>query len=369
LEEQRLFEDVEKILELSSDFRRRIKFAQATWLTEMEALRLFESQVKICETIRDLVKAEKYAEAFILNRTVFENYLLICLILKGTKYVLKYKVPTKPGETTKDAYDRLTKNLEGRKDIISFRPIRKYRQIEVVHRGLYSKEGDKLTPVYHFVFERYDPVTHRVGKIKSIVSKDFFQDITVKWQKTHESLYKTYFGFGNLLEEAVLNRILTDEQKVRVRVHYNFLSAFTHLTKMGFDLSMPYERWRHIHYLMELNLLYVLRMLRLYLLLLIGFFAETQHTIRDVDQMVANLDEITKRYDYFWFIFNEPSEYDYWNHQTTKAYWRRKGKKLKGEIPYYKNPYQRLRRQHQTIIEYTTGLTYTSPWPRRDAIP
>lgn len=369
MEEVQLFGDVEKILELSSNFRKRIEYAEATWDTEMEALRLFESQVRTCQTIRDLVKGEKYAEAFILNRTVLENYLLICLILKGTKYVLKYKVPVEHGETAKAAYDRLVKKLEGRKDIISFRPSKNYGRIEIVHRGLYPTEGDRLIPVYHFVFQRYDPVSHWVGKIKSIVSKDFSPDITAKWQKTHESLYKTYFGFNNLLQAAALNEILSDEQMEKVRVHYNFLSAFTHLTKMGFDLNMPYEGWRHIHYLMELNILYVLRILRLYLLLLIEFFARTQHTINDVDQLVADLDEIGKKYDYFWFIFNKPSEYDYWEYQTAKAYWRIKGKKLEGEIPYYKNPYQRLRKQHQTTIELSTGLTYISPWPRHDATP
>jgi len=369
LQEKTLFDDIEKILELSRNFRKRIVFADATWYTEMEALRLFESQVKISETIQDLAKGGKFAEAFILNRTLFENYLLICLILKGTKYVLKYEVPVNPGETAQEAYDRLTKKLKDRKDIVSFRPIKKYRRIEVVHRGLYSKEGDSLTPVYYFVFQRYHPISHWVGKIKSIASKDFSPETTAAWQKKHESLYKTYFGFRNLVKAGILNGILTDEQQVRVRVHYNFLSAFTHLTKMGFDLAMPYEKWKHNHYLLELNLLYVLRILRLYLLLLIEVFSNTQHSIRNVDQLVADLESLGRKYDYFWFIYNDPSEYDYWSFQTIKAHRHRKGEKLKEEIPYYKDPYHRLRRQHQTIRELSTGLIYTSPWPRKDAMP
>lgn len=365
-----MFEDVERILELSKNFRKRIAFADATWDTEMEALRLFESQVKIFETIRDLVKEGKYAEAFILNRTVFENYLLICLILKGTRYVLKYKVPIELGEPVGEAYDKLVKKLRGRKDIVSLKPVQNYKRVEIVHRGLYSKEGDKLTPIYHFVFQRYDPISHWVGKIESIVSKDFSPDITAKWQKKHESLYKTYFGFRNLVRAAVLNGILTDEQQVRIRVHYNFLSAFTHLTKMGFGLSMPYERWKHNHYLLELNLLYILRLLRLYLRLLIEFFSKTQHSIKDVAELGKNLDTVGNRYNYFWFIHNDPTEYDYWNYQTIKAYRaRRKREELKGKIPYYKNPYHRLRRQHQTMTELSTRLTYKSPWPRQDSIP
>jgi len=368
LEEDQLFADVEKILELSNDFRKKIDFTSSVWDTEMKALRLFESQVKICETIRDLVEGNKYAEVFILNRTLFENYFLICLILKGTKYALKYKVTVEPSETPKEAYNRLAKKLEGRRDIVSLRPIKKFTKIEIVHEGLFSKEGDELTPVYYFVFQQYDPVSHRVGKIKSIASKDFFPDITVKWQKRHESLYKTYFGFSNLLQATILNGILSNEQSERVRVHYNFLSAFTHMTRMGFDLTMSYDPSKNEHYLMELNFLYVIRILRLYLLLLIEFFSKTKHSIRDVDQLLADLDEFGKRYDYFWFIFNGPSEYDLWKYQAAKAWRRRKGEELKGEIPYYTDPYQRLKEQHRTVHELSTGLRYTSPWPRRDAI-
>jgi len=369
LQEKQLFDDVEKILELANGFRERIAFAEATWDTEMEALRLFKSQVKISETIRDLVKREKYAEAFILNRTVFEDYLLICLILKGTKYVLKYKVPIETGKTARVMYDKLVRKMNDRKDIVSCRPVSNYKKIEIVHKGLYSREGDELIPVYYFVFKRYDPISHRIGKIESITSKDFFPETTDKWQKKHESLYRTYFGFRNLLKAAVINEILTDEQTVRAKVHYNFLSAFTHLTNMGFSLSMPYERWKHTHYLTELSLLYVLRLLRLYLLLLAEFFSNTKHSIKDADQLQTDLDTLGKRYDYFWFIYNDPTHYDYWNYQTVKGYRRMKGDKLKDEIPYYKDPYHRLRRQHQTVRELSTGLVYTSPWPRSDSVP
>lgn len=363
LRENQLFEDVEIILGLSKTFRDRIEYAKNVWEQENKALNLFESQVQLCETIRDLVKAERYTEAFILNRTVFENFFLISLILKGSKYVLKYNIPVKLGENPKEAYNRLTKELEGRKDIVSFKPLKKYRKIEVVHKGLYTKNGDKLIPVYYFVFKEYDPITHRVGKIKSIMSKDFSPEVVANWQKKHELLYKAYFGFENLVRAAVLNDIITEEQAERVRVHYNFLSAFTHLTNMGFSITHSYETQANKHYLMELNLLYVLSLLRLYLLLLIDFFSKTEHSIKDINHIIELLNEQEKRYSYFWFIFNEPSEYDRWKYQTVKKYRHLKGELLNEDIPYYKNPYQRLKEQHQNIVELSTGLTYKSPWP------
>ena len=372
MDEEKLFLDVEKMLELSNSFRERIEFAETSRLTEFDALRLFESQVRIFESIQDLVRKERYMEAFILNRTVFENYFLISLILKGTKYKLKYKVSIDPNETAKEAYERLTKTLkkqcvEGRKDIVSFMPVNKYKSIEIVHKGLFSETGDQIIPIYYFVFNEYDSIRHRVGRIKSISSKDLFPEILGKWQKRHEALYKTYFGFRNLLRAALLNDLITNEQMERILVHYNFLSMFTHLTKMGCELTVDWDRERH--YLLELNLLYVLRILRLYLLLLIDFFSTTEHQIRNLEQLILFLDKISEQYDYFWFIFNEPSEYDIWHYQTLKESRRRKGELLDEKIPYYADPYERLRRQHQTAYEITTGLTYTSPWPRSDAFP
>jgi hypothetical protein len=363
LRENQLFEDVEIILGLSKTFRDRIEYAKNVWEKENKALNLFESQVQLCETIRDLVKAERYTEAFILNRTVFENFFLISLILKGSKYVLRYNIPVKPGENPREAYNRLTKELEGRKDIVAFKPLKKYRKIEVVRKGLYTKKGDKLTPVYYFVFKEYDPITHRVGKIKSITSKDFSPEVVANWQKEHESLYKACFGFENIVKAAVLNDIITEEQAERVRVHYNFLSAFTHLTNMGFSMIHSYETQANKHYLMELNLLYVLSLLRFYLLLLIDFFSKTEHSIKDINYIIELLNEQEKRYSYFWFIYNKPSEYDYWKYQTVRKYRQLKGELLNEDIPYYKNPYQRLKEQHQNKVEFSTGLTYTSPWP------
>lgn len=372
MDEEEVFADLNDLFKLSLNFRERIEFAEVSWTTESEALQLFERHLDIFKTIKDLTSKDKYVEAFILNRTTFENYFLISLMLKGTKYRLKYKVPVKLGETPKQAYFRLAEELEkqrakGRRDIVSFSPVKKYKQIEIVHQGLYSKVGDRLTPIYHFVFEEYDPIRHRIDKISTIASKDLFAEYREEWQKKHEALYKTYLGFENILEAATLNGLITEEQKIRVRVHYNFLSGFTHLTKMGVSLTTSYGWRRNIHYLRELNLLYVIRVLRLYLLLLVDFFSKTDHKIRDMKKLTLYLDEIGRKYDYFWFVFNGPSEYDFWTYQTAKEYHRKKGELLDESIPYYKDPCERLKKQHQSAHELTTGLIYTSPWPRKNA--
>jgi len=365
--ESELIQDLDEILATSTDFRNRIKWGEASWTFESDAINLFESQLDILKTIKELVSQNKYVEAFILNRTVFENYFLISLMIKGIRYVRKYLVPLKSYKSQKQAYYELTKELtqqieEGRKDIVSFKPVKKHAQIEIVHRGLYSSEGDKLIPIYYFIFQEYDPVRHRIDKFKSIVSKDIFPEYIEKWQKTHKSLYEIYLGFENILKAAILNELITEEQKIRIKIHYNFLSGFTHLTNRGFNLTKSNDWRSNIHYLLELNFLYILRILRLYLLLMIDFFSNTDHEVQNVEKLIIYLDEIGKKYDYFWFIYNQPSKYDYWRYQTSKEFHAKRGKLLDEKIPYYKDPFERLKGQHQSTVELSTGQGYDSPW-------
>jgi len=366
--ENEILADVNEILTASINFRKRIEWGKISWTFESDAINLFESQIDILKTVRDLVNQNRFVEAFILHRSVFENYFLISLMLKGIIYARRYQVPLKSYKSIKHAYYELKKELkkeivEGRNDIVSFRPVKKYAQIEIIYKGLFSSNGDKLIPSYYFVFQEYDPVKHRIDKFKSIVSKELFPESIEKLQKTHEYLYNIYLGFDNILKAAILNEFITEEQKIHIKVHYNFLSGFTHLTNKGFNLTRSFDWKRTVHYLLELNLLYLLRISRLYLLLLIDFFLNTDHKVKNIEELIIYLDEMGKKYDYFWFIYNQPSEYDYWRYQTSKEFHAKKGKLLDEKIPYYKDPFERLKGQHQSTIELSTGLKYNSPWP------
>jgi hypothetical protein len=114
----------------------------------------------------------------------------------------------------------------------------------------------------------------------------------------------------------------------------------------------------------ELNLLYVISICRLLLVLFIDFFADTGHRIKNESELIAHIEKVGKKYDYFWFVFNEPDEYDRWKYQTSKEYHRRhEGKLLDEEIPYCRDPYERLDGQHKSVLELSTGLPYRSRFP------
>src|SRR4030042_3889325 len=135
-----------------------------------------------------------------------------------------------------------------------------------------------MIPIYYFVFNEYDPVAHWVDKFKSISSKEIFSEVYEKQHQRHKALYQIFLAFTKVLDANVLNNTITTEQEIRSLVHYNFLSSFTHLTKKSADLlekanSMsPYgfnSASRSRHFLIELNLLYVISICRLFILLFI----------------------------------------------------------------------------------------------------
>jgi hypothetical protein len=272
---------------------------------------------------------------------------------------LTYSVARERGETSEEAYQRQAKKLEKlmqkRKDILEFEPLAKFKKIKVVYKGLFHKGDEcRITPIYYFVFNEYDPVSHWVDKFDSISSKEIFSDV---YRKLHAN---------------VLNDFINEEQKIRAIVHYNFLSSFTHLTRKSIDRLRKivnsysiYDRAnRARHIFIELNLLYAISILRYLLLFYIKFFSNTEHKIIGKDELVTFSEEIGKKYDYFWFIFNNYDEYDLWRYKTSKEYHRRvKGKTLDQKVPYYRDPYDRLERQHQNFHELSTGRIYTSRWP------
>src|SRR4030042_1851946 len=112
MDNNELYKDADDLLNICDHFRSNIEWGKSSWLNEIEALNLLGREVGIFKTIEELVRQEKYGEAFILNRTVFENFFLLSLVLKGTMYELTYKVARRNGETQKEAYERLTKELE-----------------------------------------------------------------------------------------------------------------------------------------------------------------------------------------------------------------------------------------------------------------
>lgn len=367
MQESVLFKEAEEIIQVCKHFKEHIQWGKSSWINDSEAIKLVISQIEVLESTKELVKNEKIVEGFILLRTIFENFFIVSLILNGTKYKRKYVVERNLNETPEQAHRKLENQLrekikKGRNNIVTFYPLRKYKNIEIVYTGFYSEDQERLIPSYYFFFKQYDPVRHRIDKIKSISSKDIFSEHKIKWQKSHQYLYNYYLSPQQLIEFAVLNDIINEEQKVRFQVHYNFLSGFSHLTNTGYDLIHNYPQNRNLHYLKEISLLYVIMLSSYYITLLLKYFKRVGLPIKNHVQLKEKINQINKLFYYFWFIYNESSTYDEYMYMTQKTFHKRKGKELDDKIPYYKNPFERLKNQHRSTWELSTGLHYNPPW-------
>lgn len=80
-----------------------------------------------------------------------------------------------------------------------------------------------------------------------------------------------------------------------------------------------------------------------------------------------------ERTAHLWFLTDEPHIYDRGQEMLARSAERREFRPSRtamadamaippGEVRYYRNPLDRLRKMHQSGTELTTGFTYVSPW-------
>ncbi len=96
-------------------------------------------------------------------------------------------------------------------------------------------------------------------------------------------------------------------------------------------------------------------------------------TIRNISKFRTAITRAEEKFGYFWFIFNQPHEYDLYVHANKKSkiqkkvFYRPENIK-RGDVLYYENPLQRIKGLHVTQREMTTGNIYVSPFPRNDTL-
>jgi hypothetical protein len=332
-------------------------------------------------SVRDLIFDGKYVDAFRIVRCIFENHLLNLLMMKGEFYQRTLKVIPKTKTHQEVCEEAILKLEEDHKkgvgkNIISVVPTKDFKHLIVTYRGLTDSQGnDDLIPYYYFAFQEYDSERHIVEKIPEINEKSFYPEINKKWQKHHEELSK-YLSFSGMKKALILNKIYTEKEWVRISVHYQFLSTFIHPNKKSMGIiegnvinsyvNSPEEIYNYDHYLSELALLYVAFHLRYFLEEIIDYLSKNF----EVDEeFKKSLFEEFEDFNYFWFLKEGPHAYDEHEYLTIKNHAKQtRNAVLDDEIPYYKNPLQRLVGLHTSKHELTTGSIYNSPFHRKDAL-
>lgn len=347
---------------------------------DVDILRYFNYPMAQLSTVEELITKNRYIESLVILRTVFEYYFLFQLISKGIIYPYPIITDEKEKNKKEEQYDeflgKVKKGIrEGKlNDVVKIEHNRPNSMILYV-KGLKDKEvPDRIIPKYYFMYQQYNPMRKYVDKLPTFRSLDTIPKITEKLRKAHGGIHHYFIDFERGIKRGLsINGMITKQEWDRIIVHYNFLSLFTHMCyecikkiEEGYIKHPSIDSFDDIrkfdHYLSELIILYVLRFIEYYLKIILHHDNETWK-LSNIEEIDTYLNKVNKEISYFWFIFEEPHNFDMlkredeiWIFKKSKGYFPKK------IIYYYKDPLERLKKMHENIYYIATGKSYESPF-------
>lgn len=326
----------------------------ATWSTYFE---LFRSEFDSIRSTLALLSLSKYKDCFVILRSVFEYYFFFLLMVKGTRYRQTRTYRIQPGDSMsqKDARDKTFEKWIKEKDLMESEHTRiiginKGHDDNVIHvtfdiEGPYNekdveKKGE-ITPIFYFVFEEYDPYVRFLAELKTLYRRGPSYDKIIE---KHEHLHSQFLYIDRIEDNLKRNDLLTEEQSDRFRVHYNFLSSFTHPTRRGVRVtdSKRLSSGRSTKEAVERVILsYAAHFEAMLIRLMVDYF-KRENPVVDFSVYLECAAELENGANSFWFIYNQPVPADI---EASEA--RKKGMKTEGvDIPegvlYYSDPILRM---------------------------
>ena len=127
------------------------------------------------------------------------------------------------------------------------------------------------------------------------------------------------------------------------------------------------------HYHSELCLLYLAHLLQMHLELALRYFRFRKISISNERKKYRAVShELEAQFGYFWFIFNDPHEWDRFDTANRKSDFQngvviRPHEVRDVSVRYSESPLSRLKSLHSPAFELTTGNRFDSPFPRSDS--
>lgn len=393
---------VKTIVELIATLKKLpkdVRWGDSTWYHDKQYLDFVRIQTLSLENVMKNAIQGYYRDSYHLIRMIFEGYFTLRLISTCDKYPIRVKIRKgKKDATLNDARDRM---IEQAQKVFGSRMLRTYMEnnntLVAIVRGVPvvddKKEDTGVTiPFYYSAWHEFQPMEYHLKKKNVIKKYSTLRFLKGEWAGVpnrrsnlydkYESLYRYYLTFGRMLENLCHNGVLNNSTTTRVLVHYNFLSGFSHSTSDSISLIST-RRLSEItkggldnvynHYLSELALLYICHLLSMHLQHAIHYLRWRSIKLSNANKVYRSLcKKVEDDFGYFWFIFNKPHQYDIFDYANRKCNYKKKifyrpGSIRLGDVRYYDDPLKRLKRQHQTAHELTTGNIYVSPFHRDDA--
>lgn len=306
-------------------------------------------RVETASTVVLLARNERVADALGLCRSLLEHTLLLRLMVRGRKYIQlgdpKERTPSELRAAVKEAKQTLAEMKERGEglDVVDVRayPRGGTSRLMWVREGLTNAdEPDFYVSWHYFLFQDFRPEVLRLpddGQAlympKNYSGAKRLKESLAKQRAETKLRYDYYLSWSALLENLVVNGLVTREETQRIESHYTYLGQFLHPTDRaaqdlhehgsirsghtGVGLGQRYDRRAVL-----LTALYAVWLLR-GVANEIVWMLDTAPKRYISDPGTANLhrliDAVPVRFEYFWFIDNDAPLWDRFNHAVHRA--------------------------------------------------
>jgi hypothetical protein len=308
-----------------------------------ELIDFLNFRIETAETCVELIERNKIADALGLCRSLLEHYLLFMLMCRGHKFFrLRDLSNLTEGKFKKYVAEEQAKLKAAQEaGTAKYLAVEKYsrakRHVMYISEGLKAEDDTELAiSVHYFYFKGFRPEVMRLKQ------GDYFEYIeyspdTQKILRGHQQnaaiVYKHYLSYDALLTCLELNELADHAAIARIEAHYTFLGQFLHPTndaarslhesnnyyqgKPAIGVSAPYSPVARL--LAAIYVCYLVAGLLHEIAHLHNTAPKTFIAEPGTEELQRLTTGVTRKYRYFWFLFNEPPLYDKFVHCVNHA--------------------------------------------------
>lgn len=371
----------------------QIRHGETRLFTHMQLLEFINLRIETADSCLLLIENGKIADALGLSRSLLENYLLLILMCRGKKYFQLRDLSSEKltggqfkARVAQEQEELRDLQRNGETDCIEVKRYPKAKdRLMYVFEGLKMKDDPAfIHPVHLVQFQNFRPETMRLK------DENYFQYYqndkeTKKILQGHLDAeawrYKHYLSYDALLHSLEINEITDTDTNARIEAHYTFLGKFLHPThdaardlhnrnnlheeRTSIGLDHPYSETSRL--LASLYVSYLVAGLVEEAASLIENASSKYISDAGTTDLRAAVSRVNRDFPYFWFLFNDPPQYDrfmYCTHHVDPEDVRRWGGY--SNVPFKTVPFnQHIYDNFQQSLNSakTTLYTYQSPLP------
>jgi hypothetical protein len=319
-------------------WRGKIQHGEESHYMYMAMLDFVNFRVETADSCLLLIEHRRIGDALGLCRSLFENYLLLMLMCRGTRlFRLEDLSGLSEGAFKRRLAERRAELLKLQADgKTSCLAVNRYpkakRHLMYVFEGLRSPDTPGFfIPAHYFHFRQFRPETMRLK------DEDYFQytdpsaqtrEAVRSHQETEKARYRFYLSYDSLLQCLELNDLANSAVQARIEAHYTFLGRFLHPTH---DAARDLHEAPNVHdgdTRIGLGQMYsevAVLLAYLYLSYLLAATLDETASLFEraparymtnpgTTDLRAATSRVSAEFPYFWFLLNDPPLYDRFNY-------------------------------------------------------